>query len=221
MSAIVLKVEYQVGGGAVEPTLTRLTTALERAGAEVANVGKHILPKLLPILEGATAKQFDEQGGGPQAGAWAPLSASYRAWKEANYPGQPLLVRTGTLRDALTSSGSPGALRSVSGDSLEYGTKGVLYASFHQTGTGRMPSRPPFDFGGIESQLQAAAMAGVREAVREASDGLLDFEGDTFEGLPVQSGPRGRFIESGGRRTYLKRTKTGTVVKRTYGRGRR
>lgn len=223
MSAIVLQVEYQVGGGAAEPTLARLTTALERAGAEVANVGKHILPKLLPVLEQGAAAQFDAEGAGPVAGPWAPLSARYAEWKAQHYPGQPILVRTGALRAALTSGTAQGALRDVGDDSLAFGTDGIPYASNHQTGTGRMPARPPFDFGpATEEAMQAAAMAGVRAAVREASDGLLDFEGDTFEGLPVQTSPRGgRFIESNGQRTYLKRTKAGAVVKRTYRRGGR
>lgn len=219
MSAIVLQVEYQLGGGSSEPTLARLTTALERAGAEVADVGKHVLPKLVPLLESETAKQFDAQGAGPQAGSWAALSPRYAEWKARVAPGAPINVLSGTLRAALTDGGSTNALRDVSDKSLTFGTKAVPYASIKQTGSGREPARPPFDFGSdFEAGLQAAAMAGVREAVREASDGLLDFEGDTFEGQQVQTGASGgRFIESGGARTYLKKTKSGEVVKRRYG----
>lgn len=220
MSAIVLSVEYQVGGGASEPTLTRLLTALERSGAELADVGKHVLPKLLPVLEVETAKQFDAEGAGPQAGSWAPLSVSYSAWKEAHYPGQPKLVATGALRAALTDGSSANARRDVSGDSLTFGTTGVPYASLHQTGTGRMPSRPPFDFGAdFEAGMQQAAAAGVREAVRAGSDGLLDFEGDEFEGQAVLTGRfGGRYVVgSNGRKTYLKRDKSGRTVQRTFG----
>lgn len=219
MSAIVLQVEYQVGGGSAEPTLTRLTTALERAGAEVADVGKHILPRLVPVLEQGVAAQFDAEGAGP-TGAWAQLSPPYARWKEANFPGQPILVRTGALRAALTEGGAPGALRDVSSDSLAFGTAGVPYASYHQTGTGRMPSRPPFDFGAeLEEGIQQAATAGVRAAVREASDGLLDFEGDVFEGQQVFTGARGgRYINTAGGRTYLKRDRAGNVVRQRRGR---
>lgn len=223
MSAIALSMEWQIGGGASEPTLTRLTTAFERAGAEVANVGKHILPRLIPVLEGATAKQLDAEGGGP-AGPFAPLSAKYAAWKERNFPGQPILRRTGAMAAALTESGAPGARRDVSGDSLTFGTSGVPYASFHQTGTRRMPTRAPFDFGGdLDEQLRKVAMAGIRAALREASAGLLDFEGDTFtdddgQTYAVQSGKRGgRFAVIGGSKVYLKRDKAGRVVKRKLG----
>lgn len=217
MSAIVVTVEYQVGGGPSEPTLARLTTALERAGAELADVGKHILPKLLPVLEVETGKQFDAQGAGPIAGSWAPLSVSYAKWKQAHFPGQPTLVRTGALRAALTGPGA-GARRDVSGDTLSFGTVGIPYASFHQTGTGRMPARPEFDYGpDFEASMQAAVAAGVREAVRAGSDGLLDFEGDTFEGQQVLSGKQGgRYVTgSNGSRIYLKRNAAGKVVTRT------
>ena len=223
MSAIVLSVEYQVGNGSPEPTLTRLTTALERAGAEVANVGKHILPRLIPLFEGEVSKQFEGRGVGPQSGSWAALSSKYAAWKERVTPGRPLLVLSGALGAALTESADTNAERTINGDSLTYGTKGVPYATFHQTGTGKMPARPVFDFSAdFEEGMQAAAMAGVREAVREASDGLLDFEGDTFEGQQVQTGKSGgRYIQTdGGGRTYLKRNAAGDVVKRGFG-GRR
>jgi hypothetical protein len=130
-----------------------------------------------------------------------------------------LLVLTGALGAALTDSADAGARRDISGDSLSYGTKGVPYATFHQTGTSDMPSRPPFDFGSdMEEGMQAAALAGAREALRAASDGLLDFEGDSFEGQQVMTGKGGgRYIQSAGGRTYLKQTKGGDVVKRRYG----
>lgn len=219
MTAIALSVEWQMAGGPAEPNLVRLATAFERAGAELAQVGKHVLPQLLPLLETETAKQFDAEGAGPQSGSWAPLSASYAAWKEVHYPGQPKLVLTGAMRAALTESNAPGALREVSGDSLAYGTKGVPYASYHQMGTGRMPSRPPFDFGpDFEKGMRSAAMAGIRAAVREASAGLLDFEGDEFEGQQVLTGRKGgRYIQVGKKREYLKVDAKGNVVRKSFG----
>lgn len=219
MSAIVVSVEYQVNGGAAEPTLTRLVTAFERAGAELVDMGKHVLPKLMPVLEGATARQFDARGGGPAAGPWAPLSVKYAAWKAKVAPGAPINVLSGALRSALTEAGSANARREISAQSLSFGTVGVPYASVKQTGSGKEPARPPFDFGGdFEAELKAAAMAGVREAVRAGSDGLLDFEGDTFEGQQVLTGGRGgRYVANGsGGRTYLKRDASGRTVARTF-----
>lgn len=227
MSAIVLSVEYQVNGGAAEPTLTRLVTAFERAGAELADMGKHVLPRLLPALEAATAKQFDAQGGGPASGPWAPLSAKYASWKAKVAPGAPINVLSGTLRAALVDGGSANARREVSGSSLSFGTTGVPYASVKQTGSGKEPARPPFDFGSdFEADLQKAAMAGVREAVRAGSEGLLDFEGETFDDEGVTrtliAGARGGryFVNATGGRTYVRRTASGRTVAKSYkGRG--
>ena len=89
-------------------------------------------------------------------------------------PGQPILVATGALRDALTIDGSTHALRDYSSTQFNFGTQGLEYASFHQLGTSRMPARPPFDFGpDVEREMARAAADGVRKAVREASGGLL------------------------------------------------
>ncbi|HEY1086486.1 MAG TPA: hypothetical protein VGE37_02285, partial [Archangium sp.] len=214
-------VEYAIGNGTPEPTLTRLVTALERAGAEVADVGKHILPKVMKVLEDSAGAQFDAEGAGPQAGSWAALSPKYASWKERFFPGRKLLVRTGVLADALAASDTEAvsqARRDISGNTLTYGTQGVEYASFHQTGTGRMPARPPFDFGAeTEEGLKQAAAEGVREAIKEAWAGLLDFEGDTFEGQEVFSGKRGgRYIRNAsGGREYLKRRADGSVAKKS------
>lgn len=227
MSAIVLSVEYQVGGGSSEPTLARLSTAFERAGAETADVSRHILPRLVPVLEAGAAAQFDAEGRGPISGAWAPLSPKYAAYKQKVAPGAPILVLTGRLRDALTNGSSANALRDISGTGLTYGTKSVPYASYHQTGGSRLPARPPFDFDSeTERALAAAAMAGVRDAVREASAGLLDFEEGTYTDETgathrVMSGRGGgRFFTSGGVKTYLKKNAAGQVIKRTFGGGK-
>lgn len=179
MSAVAITLEYQVGGQTGEQSVERLAVAFERAGAECADFGKHIFPELVPVLEAGVRAQFDAEGGGPAAGAWAQLTAQYAAWKEGVYPGQPILVATGALQDALTVDGSAHALRDYSASMLNFGTQGLDYASFHQTGTSNMPARPPFDFGPeFERELVGAAAAGVRTAVREASDGLLEVAGE-------------------------------------------
>ena len=113
-------------------------------------------------------KQFDSEGSGAR-GSWAPLSEKYAAWKSTHYPGMPILQATGTMKDALTNSASPYAHREVSGNDFNFGTSGLDYASYHQTGTSRMPDRPPFDFSpDFERDLLAAALEGAREAMAES-----------------------------------------------------
>jgi phage gpG-like protein len=170
VSAVAITLEYQVGTETGEQVLERMAVAFERAGAELADFGKHIFPELVPVLEAGAKRQFDTEGSGPSAGAWAQLSEAYAAWKAGAHPGEPILVATGALRDALTVDGSTHALRDYSSSQFNFGTTGLEYASFHQTGTASMPARPPFDFGPeFERELLRAAAAGVRAAVKEAT----------------------------------------------------
>jgi phage gpG-like protein len=74
-------------------------------------------------------------------------------------------VRTGALREALTSSSALGARRIMTKDAFDFGTSGIEYASFHQVGTSNMPDRPPFDFG---SELERSVTESMKEGVREA-----------------------------------------------------
>lgn len=180
MTAVAITVEYQVGQQSGEQTLERMAVAFERAGAECADFGKHIFPELVPVMEAGAKRQFDTEGSGPNAGAWPQLSEAYAAWKEGRYPGQPILVATGALRDALTVDGSTHALRDYSSSQFNYGTQGLEYASFHQTGTASMPPRLPFDFGPeFERELLRAAMTGVRAAIKEATlDEYATLQGD-------------------------------------------
>jgi phage gpG-like protein len=73
-------------------------------------------------------RRFSSEGPG-----WAPLSPAYAAWKQANYGGASILVRTGAMRGSM-------AVQDVSSKSMEFGTSNP-YATYHQHGTSRMPMR--------------------------------------------------------------------------------
>lgn len=86
----------------------------------------------------AVKGRFDTQGG--DVGGWKPLSSKYAAWKAKRYPGQPILVATGELRQSLVNEGGFGAIEVVSAFELRFGTE-VKHAKYHQFGTGKMPAR--------------------------------------------------------------------------------
>jgi phage gpG-like protein len=179
MTVYGLQVEVSVGTDSGEGALQRLAVAFERAGAEVQDFGKWVFPKLAPVFEEAIDEQFAARGAGPMSGAWAPLTKDYAEWKSGRYPGMPLLELTGELRAALTTSSAPSSYRQWGANEFSFGTMGLEYASYHQVGTGRMPARPPFDFGPtFEQGLQHAAMSGLREAIKAGSSGALELEGE-------------------------------------------
>jgi phage gpG-like protein len=89
------------------------------------------------------ARQFKTQG--EQGGdAWAPLSEAYSGWKEAHYPGKPILERTGDLMKSLTSAKDPNAVCVEERKTLTLGTR-IPYAIYHQSIEPRnsnLPRRP-------------------------------------------------------------------------------
>lgn len=76
--------------------------------------------------------------GGGMWGVWTPLSPAYAAWKNAHYPGKPILTRTGQLRDSMTSR--PFGVEVIDSKRMVVGTA-VEYAKYHQQGGGNLPRR--------------------------------------------------------------------------------
>lgn len=78
------------------------------------------------------------------SGGWKALSPDYAAWKAINYPGAKILERDGWLRDSLTVKDAPFQVREISPTEAVLGSS-LNYAIYHQTGTRKMPARPPIE----------------------------------------------------------------------------
>lgn len=77
-------------------------------------------------------KHFTSNG----SGQWKPLDAEYGAWKSANFPGRPTLVRSGALFNSIRKF----SVREINRTSASFGTDAKV-AKFHQYGTWSMPKR--------------------------------------------------------------------------------
>lgn len=115
----------------LEPTQRRLSLY----GRRVSNF-RSLWRKIASDVAFAERFWFSSQG----EGRWPQLSPQYAAWKARHYPGRPILVREDHLRRSMTLS-SQLLLRSEF-DVAILGSR-VGYARFHQTGTRKMPARPP------------------------------------------------------------------------------
>jgi phage gpG-like protein len=86
--------------------------------------------------------QFNSQGaeGGVN---WPALSPAYAGWKEAQFPGMPILQRTGDLYSSLTNPSDANAVHREERKVLTLGTR-VPYAIYHQSPAPRkrLPRRP-------------------------------------------------------------------------------
>ena len=85
------------------------------------------------------AEQFESEGG--LSGGWVELSPAYAKWKAQHAPDAPILVLSGRLRESLTGETDDTVLN-VEDDTLEIGSRAPT-AVLHQTGTSKMPARPP------------------------------------------------------------------------------
>ena len=80
---------------------------------------------------------------GVSVGGWAPLDPLYAKYKRRKYPGRPLLVRTGEMKEALTRKGHREFVFNRRSNMLVLGSDNPI-APYHQEGTERMPDRPLF-----------------------------------------------------------------------------
>ncbi len=82
-------------------------------------------------------RQFESEGSA-STGGWPALSPKYGAWKAEHYPGAPIMVRDGDLKESLTR-------RPFGVDEIDMTTavfeSGVEYGIFHQQGAGHLPQR--------------------------------------------------------------------------------
>jgi phage gpG-like protein len=83
------------------------------------------------------------EGGRFSGGPWAKLSPAYAVWKHKNYPGKPILTRTGDLRESMRWSGSSVGAGGIFEATPSYAIAGtsIPYGRFHQSGTSKMPAR--------------------------------------------------------------------------------
>ena len=87
---------------------------------------------------------FSSGGSSGKHGTWPALSPEYAKWKAKNYPGQPLMVRKGSLRDALTSKTS---------DSILFLSRGSNSWRFHM-GVDLEPDYPTFHQKGVHGKTR-------------------------------------------------------------------
>ncbi len=116
----------------------RVDVALSRFGAQLGDLRRFWTQYAAPKLYRDIQDNFDQTGA--LSGGWAPLSPRYAAWKATHYPGRPLMVRTGRLKQSLTHDGPEGILE-TSHRVMVIGTR-IRYAKHHQRG-GSTAGRPP------------------------------------------------------------------------------
>lgn len=139
-------------------TFTRFTEMVDDLSPLFTALGNDLTTRIIP-------DQFKTEGG--QSGGWQPLDAKYAARKAKEYPGKKILVRTGKLYEALT--GGEDSIWKVGKKNAEFGAK-TNYGAYHQTGTTKMPARPPLD---ISEKNRTAWEKLIHRFLVESADGAI------------------------------------------------
>jgi len=118
----------------------------------------------------AFVKRVFASEGGYVGEAWAPLSPGYARWKARHTADKGILQLRGRLYGSLIESQHPDHVFRDGPSFMEVGTR-VPYAKFHQTGTRRMPRRPPIKpFSKTEGEAAAdIVLAYMLEMTRRGS----------------------------------------------------
>lgn len=120
------------------------------------------------VIRRAIEDQFDSEGG-HASGGWAKLADSTIAEKARKGLRPEILQATGRLKESLTSKFDADNIERMEGvDAMAFGSS-VPYATFHQTGTKKMPRRRPValteaDKVEIMKAIQLATVRGIRAA---------------------------------------------------------
>jgi len=159
-----VQLTIETSAGDARDGLEAFAQALQRAEGKVRRLNEEAYPALLPVLEQTAAQQIDRR---------RPRSGTYAAYARAHFPGWRPLVKSGAFRAAMTSAGG-NARRDVGGGELEFGTRGVFYASFLA-----------FKLRPSAKSVKAAFERALEQAIKDADPaGILgQFQGEELMGF--------------------------------------
>lgn len=127
----------------------KLTPASQRLIDRLAKAGQiDLRPTLLPIGIGYLKEVkmiFERKQARGDEMKWDPLSKKYARWKERNYPGTPILVRTGALKESMIRKGAPGNIFAIGKTSAIFGTS-IKYGIYHDSDEPRKTKLPRRNF---------------------------------------------------------------------------
>tara|TARA_R110000824_G_scaffold86623_3_gene214231 strand:- start:5932 stop:6621 length:690 start_codon:yes stop_codon:yes gene_type:complete len=127
-----------------EPSAESISQFFEKWADEIKDM-RPVWSDVVKLFRKHEARHLDS-GGEATGKAFVPLSPAYKAWKDRNFPGKPILTLRGALRLALVDGKGSSAFKRETRDSLHVGVLGGevgVYAAAHAFGQGNLPVRPP------------------------------------------------------------------------------
>lgn len=124
------RVTFDIAG---ETQYARAFEAMEREADDLSEP----LAEIGESVRLSVSEQFRTEGAHGLGSKWKPLNRDYAAWKERQVGPAPMLVFTGTMRDAMLSRSAI----TVTRRRMVYEPDAPDYAPAHQFGEGNLPQR--------------------------------------------------------------------------------
>lgn len=125
-------------------TQIRLTKESKLILKRLAKAGKIDLRPSLKVIGIGYRKEvksiFEKQQPRGVSLRWSALSPKYALWKRKHFPGKPLLVRSGDLKNSMITKGARGNITLIGRNSAVFGSS-ISYGAFHDDGTRTLPKR--------------------------------------------------------------------------------
>lgn len=141
------------------------TTRFGRAIEKLLAAGADLTPLMedVGLLALSEFKRGFDTGG---FGKWPPLKRATQLYKEHRFPGAPIMVRTGSLRESIIERDAQDNIFEVGPHGVNVGTA-VPYAYKQHDGEGNLPGRPiVFVTPGLENGAADLAESYVEKLVQ-------------------------------------------------------
>ena len=133
----------------MEPDARDIEMAFSKWARLIDDFGP-VFQDVVKLFRKHEARQFSTEGKAT-GGKWTALSPAYATWKKKNFPGRPILQRSGALLNAL-ARGGPGSITKIGKAEMVIGldssTRIGKYGEAHSRGVNKpgrpyLPPRPP------------------------------------------------------------------------------
>ncbi len=162
----------------------KLTDESQKIIENLAKAGKIDLRPTLNVIGIGYRKEvnliFDKQQPRAEGLRWKPLSEAYAIQKAKDFPGAPILVRYGTLKESMTIKGAKGNISIISKTSATFGTS-VPYGIYHDSDKPRNSNLPRRNFSEPSDRRRAIWVEQVRkDIIHNFEVNGINVEGDIF-----------------------------------------
>lgn len=160
----------------------KLTPESQAKINKLSQVGKIDLRPVLKVVGIGYRKEvkqiFDKQQPRAEGLRWPQLDEKYAAQKEREFPGQNILVRTGSLIESMTREGADGNISIIGKKGAIFGSS-ISYGIYHDIGGEKIPRR---NFSEASERRKKIWLDQIeRSIIHNFEKNGVDVEGKIFE----------------------------------------